>query len=69
MNAQMLSFLSGAPIRLRNELELGFKQDKWRRAVEFVESFEDLRSGEGGFNKDNEYFAYSAPISEDWPRG
>ena len=44
------------------ELELGFKQVKWLQAVEFVETFKQLRSGEGGFNEDNEYFGYRAPI-------
>lgn len=62
MNGELLPFLHGAPLRLRNELELGFKQVKWIQAVEFVESFEHLGSGEGGFNEDNEYFGYRAPI-------
>lgn len=62
MNNETLPFLHGAPLRLRNELELGFKQVKWVQAVEFVESFEHLGSGEGGFNEDNEYFGYREPI-------
>jgi DMSO/TMAO reductase YedYZ molybdopterin-dependent catalytic subunit len=62
MNGKPLSELHGAPLRLRNELELGFKQVKWLQAVEFVETFKQLGSGEGGFNEDNEYFGYRAPI-------
>ena len=62
MNGHRLPYLHGAPLRLRNELELGFKQVKWIQAIEFVASFEKLGSGEGGFNEDNEYFGYRAPI-------
>ena len=40
MNGAPLPELHGAPLRLRDELELGFKQIKWVQAVEFVESFE-----------------------------
>lgn len=62
MNGKPLTLLHGAPLRLRNELELGFKQVKWVQAVEFVASFHDLGSGEGGFNEDHEFFGYRAPI-------
>ena len=36
MNDQPLSFGHGAPLRLRNEIELGFKQVKWIKGIEFV---------------------------------
>jgi len=62
MNDHLLHELHGAPLRLRNELELGFKQVKWIQAIEFAESFKQLGSGEGGFNEDNEYYGYRAPI-------
>jgi DMSO/TMAO reductase YedYZ molybdopterin-dependent catalytic subunit/thiosulfate reductase cytochrome b subunit len=62
MNGERLSESHGAPLRLRNELELGFKQVKWVQAVEFVQTFRHLGSGEGGFNEDNEYYGYRAPI-------
>lgn len=62
MNGKPLPELHGAPLRVRNELELGFKQVKWVQAVEFVETFKKLGSGEGGFNEDNEYYGYRAPI-------
>jgi methionine sulfoxide reductase catalytic subunit len=61
-NGKPLPELHGAPLRLRNELELGFKQVKWVQAVEFVKTFKHLGSGEGGFNEDNEYYGYRDPI-------
>ncbi len=62
MNGEPLSTLHGAPLRLRNERELGFKQVKWIEAIEFVESFEHLGAGQGGYNEDQEFFGYRAPI-------
>jgi DMSO/TMAO reductase YedYZ molybdopterin-dependent catalytic subunit len=37
-----LNVLHGAPLRLINELGLGFKQVKWIQAVEFLETFTHL---------------------------
>jgi len=62
MNGQPLEELHGAPIRLRDELELGFKQVKWVQAILFVESFAGLASGQGGFNEDYEYYGWRDPI-------
>lgn len=62
MNGQNLPESHGAPLRLRNELELGFKSVKWVQAVEFVESFAQLGQGEGGFNEDYEFFTTRNPI-------
>ncbi len=62
MNGQNLPESHGAPLRLRNELELGFKQVKWVQAVEFVESYAHLGQGEGGFNEDYEFFTTRNPI-------
>ena len=36
MNGAPLNETHGAPLRLRNERELGFKQVKWIEAIEFV---------------------------------
>ena len=33
MNGEALSFGHGAPLRLRNEVQLGFKQVKWLAAI------------------------------------
>ncbi|MCX4884834.1 molybdopterin-dependent oxidoreductase [Streptomyces turgidiscabies] len=58
MNDEPLSFGHGAPLRLRNELELGFKQVKWIKEIEFVADFSDIGSGFGGYNQDHEFFGY-----------
>jgi len=62
MNGEPLGVTHGAPLRLRNELELGFKQVKWVEAVELVESFEHLGAGFGGYNEDQEFYGYRMPI-------
>ncbi|MGV9800180.1 molybdopterin-dependent oxidoreductase [Mycobacterium sp. NPDC003449] len=62
MNGAPLGEAHGAPLRLRNERELGFKQVKWIAAIEFVESFKDVGWGHGGYNEDHEYFGYRMPI-------
>ncbi len=49
-------------LRLRNELELGFKPVKWIEAVEFVADFRSVGWGRGGYNKDDEYIGYRMPI-------
>lgn len=62
MNGEPLNELHGAPLRLRNERELGFKQVKWVEAVEFVDSFAHLGAGQGGYNEDHEFYDYRDPI-------
>jgi methionine sulfoxide reductase catalytic subunit len=62
MNGSPLSETHGAPLRLRNERELGFKQVKWVEAIEFVEAFDHLGLGHGGYNEDHEYYGYRMPI-------
>ncbi|MGH3957874.1 molybdopterin-dependent oxidoreductase [Mycobacterium sp.] len=62
MNGEPLNITHGAPLRLRNELELGFKQVKWIEGIEFVETFAHLGWGQGGFNEDHEFFGYRMPI-------
>jgi DMSO/TMAO reductase YedYZ molybdopterin-dependent catalytic subunit len=62
MNGRPLNESHGAPLRLRNEVELGFKQVKWIEAIEFVESFEHLGLGRGGYNEDHEFYGYRMPI-------
>ncbi|MDJ0396378.1 molybdopterin-dependent oxidoreductase [Rhodococcus sp. G-MC3] len=58
MNGEALSFGHGAPLRLRNETQLGFKQVKWIKGVEFVASFDSVGGGFGGYNEDHEFFGY-----------
>ena len=62
MNGEELSFGHGAPLRLRNELELGFKQVKWIGAIEFVADFSEIGSGFGGYNQDHEFFGYRQSV-------
>ncbi|MGI8532084.1 MAG: molybdopterin-dependent oxidoreductase [Geodermatophilaceae bacterium] len=58
MNDEPLTFGHGAPVRLRNESQLGFKQVKWVKGVEFVAHFSEIGGGHGGYNPDHEFFGY-----------
>jgi sulfoxide reductase catalytic subunit YedY len=62
MNDEPLSFGHGAPLRLRNETQLGFKQVKWIKAVEFVAHYSEIGGGYGGYNEDHEFFGYRRSI-------
>ena len=62
MNGGPLSFGHGAPLRLRNEVQLGFKQVKWIKGVEFVADFSQIGGGYGGYNEDHEFFGYRQSI-------
>ncbi len=62
MNGEPLNESHGAPLRLRDEVELGFKQVKWVQAIEFVESFAHLGAGQGGYNEDQEFYGNRMPI-------
>ncbi len=58
MNGEPMSYGHGAPLRLRNEVQIGFKQVKWIKGVEFVADFTDIGGGFGGYNEDHEFFGY-----------
>ena len=58
MNGAPLPFGHGAPLRLRNETQLGFKQVKWLKGVEFVADLFRRRWRFGGYNEDHEFFGY-----------
>jgi sulfoxide reductase catalytic subunit YedY len=62
MNGEPVSFGHGAPLRLRNEVQLGFKMVKWIQRIEFVEHFSDVGGGLGGYNNDHEFFGYRQSI-------
>jgi methionine sulfoxide reductase catalytic subunit len=62
MNDQPLTFGHGAPLRLRNEIELGFKQVKWIKGIEFVAHFSEVGGGYGGYDQDHEFFGYRQSI-------
>jgi thiosulfate reductase cytochrome b subunit len=62
MNGEPLSYGHGAPLRLRNEVQLGFKQVKWIAGIEFVASYAEIGGGHGGYNEDHEFFGYRQSI-------
>jgi len=62
MNGEPLPYGHGAPLRLRNETQLGFKQVKWIKGVEFVTHFSEVGGGYGGYNQDHEFFGYRQSI-------
>ncbi len=62
MNDKPLSFGHGAPLGLRNETQLGFKQVKWIKGVEFVAHYSEVGGGYGGYNQDHEFFGYRQSI-------
>jgi len=62
MNDEPLSFGHGAPLRLRNEIQLGFKLVKWIKGIEFVEHLSEVGGGHGGYNEDHEFFGYRQSI-------
>jgi DMSO/TMAO reductase YedYZ molybdopterin-dependent catalytic subunit len=62
MNDAPLSYGHGAPLRLRNEVQLGCKLVKWIKGIEFVKDFSHIGGGEGGYNNDHEFFGYRQSI-------
>ena len=62
MNGAPLSYGHGAPLRLRNESEHGFKQVKWIGGIEFIRHFSEIGGGRGGYNQDHEFFGYRHAI-------
>jgi len=62
MNDEPLTFGHGAPLRLRNEIQLGFKQVKWVKGIEFVATMAEVGGGYGGYNEDHEFFGYRQSI-------
>ncbi|HMC16684.1 MAG TPA: molybdopterin-binding protein [Albitalea sp.] len=58
LNDQALPVSNGAPLRCRVERQLGYKQAKYVRAIELVESFAQIRGGQGGYWEDEGYEWY-----------
>ncbi|HEX4510470.1 MAG TPA: molybdopterin-binding protein [Burkholderiaceae bacterium] len=58
MNGQDLPIAHGAPLRLRVERQLGYKQAKYLMRLEVVDSFGSLYGGRGGFWEDRGYEWY-----------
>jgi len=59
LNEQPLPVINGAPLRCRVERQLGYKQAKFVRAIELVESFAGIRGGKGGYWEDEGYEWYA----------
>jgi DMSO/TMAO reductase YedYZ molybdopterin-dependent catalytic subunit len=62
MNGQPLPVPHGAPLRLRLEVQLGFKMVKWLRAIQFVRDYRDIGDGHGGWREDHAYYYQSVAI-------
>ena len=59
MNDRVLPIPYGAPIRLRDERQLGYKMAKYIMRIELVESFATIRGGHGGYWEDQGYEWYA----------
>jgi DMSO/TMAO reductase YedYZ molybdopterin-dependent catalytic subunit len=59
LNGAPLEIGHGAPLRLRVERQLGYKQAKYVMTIEAVESFDHLFGGQGGFWEDRGYEWYA----------
>ena len=59
LNDATLPIANGAPIRLRVERQLGYKQAKYIMRIELVESFAHIAGGKGGFWEDEGYTWYA----------
>jgi DMSO/TMAO reductase YedYZ molybdopterin-dependent catalytic subunit len=59
LNDKTLPIQNGAPIRLRVERQLGYKQAKYIMKIALVEKFDDIEGGKGGYWEDNGYEWYA----------
>ncbi|MBV9329920.1 MAG: molybdopterin-binding protein [Alphaproteobacteria bacterium] len=55
LNGGPLPVANGAPLRVRAERQLGYKQAKFVERIELVSSFEAIRGGKGGYWEDLGY--------------
>jgi DMSO/TMAO reductase YedYZ molybdopterin-dependent catalytic subunit len=62
MNGEPLRIEHGAPLRLRLEVQLGFKMTKWIRAINFVADYASVGLGQGGWCEDNVYYSEAVGI-------
>lgn len=58
LNDQVLPVAHGAPIRLRIERALGYKQPKYLHTIELVDDLSPFGLGKGGYWEDNGYDWY-----------
>jgi DMSO/TMAO reductase YedYZ molybdopterin-dependent catalytic subunit len=59
MNGGPLPVANGAPLRLRVERQLGYKQAKYVMRIEAVDSFAGIAGGNGGYWEDRGYEWYA----------
>jgi DMSO/TMAO reductase YedYZ molybdopterin-dependent catalytic subunit len=62
LNDQPLSVANGAPLRLRVERQLGYKQAKYLMRIEAVSSLSAIGRGKGGYWEDHAGYDWYAGI-------
>ena len=62
MNNHLLPVQNGAPLRLRVERQLGYKQAKYVQRIEAVDSLAGIGGGKGGYWEDASDYAWYAGI-------
>jgi len=62
LNDQPLSVANGAPLRLRVERQLGYKQAKYLMEIEAVDRLDGIGRGKGGFWEDHAGYDWYAGI-------
>lgn len=62
LNGQALSIGHGAPLRLRVERQLGYKQAKYVMRIQAVSSLADIYGGKGGYWEDHHDYQWHAGI-------
>lgn len=62
MNGQMLEIGHGAPLRLRVERQLGYKQAKYVMQVELIDDLARVGAGKGGYWEDSSGYQWYAGI-------
>jgi DMSO/TMAO reductase YedYZ molybdopterin-dependent catalytic subunit len=62
LNRAPLDVAHGAPLRLRLERKLGYKQAKYLMAIELVDSLEPIGEGKGGYWEDHHGYQWHAGI-------
>lgn len=59
LNGKPLPVENGAPLRMRIERQLGYKQPKYVHRIEVVSDFRQIAGGEGGYWEDRGYNWYA----------
>ena len=58
LNGASVGVANGAPLRMRIERKLGYKQPKYLRMIEVIDSYAALQGGKGGYWEDQGYDWY-----------